>query len=42
MVARLWVELDGCDDANLFVGVEKWRDGRSSNSRGPTATAATG
>lgn len=28
MVARLWVELSGCDDANLFVGVEKWRDGR--------------
>jgi putative CocE/NonD family hydrolase len=28
MVARLWVELDGTDDANLFVGVEKWRDGR--------------
>src|SRR5258708_29336327 len=28
MVARLWVGLDGCDDANLFVGVEKWRDGR--------------
>ncbi|MGB8386499.1 CocE/NonD family hydrolase [Mycobacterium sp.] len=28
MVARLWVELDGCDDANLFVGVEKWRGGR--------------
>jgi putative CocE/NonD family hydrolase len=28
MVARLWVQLDGCDDANLFVGVEKWRDGR--------------
>ncbi len=28
MVARLWVELNGCDDANLFVGVEKWRDGR--------------
>ena len=28
MVARLWVELDGCDDANLFVGVEKWRSGR--------------
>jgi putative CocE/NonD family hydrolase len=28
MVARLWVELDGCDDANLFVGVEKWRDGK--------------
>ncbi|HUH72634.1 MAG TPA: CocE/NonD family hydrolase [Mycobacterium sp.] len=28
MVARLWVELVGCNDANLFVGVEKWRDGR--------------
>lgn len=28
MAARLWVELDGCDDANLFVGVEKWRCGR--------------
>ncbi|WP_242660401.1 CocE/NonD family hydrolase [Mycobacterium mantenii] len=28
MVARLWVELSGCDDANLFVGVEKWRWGR--------------
>ena len=28
MAARLWVELHGCDDANLFVGVEKWRDGR--------------
>jgi uncharacterized protein len=28
MVARLWVELDSCDDANLFVGVEKWRDGK--------------
>ncbi len=27
MVARLWVELHGSDDANLFVGVEKWRDG---------------
>jgi putative CocE/NonD family hydrolase len=27
MAARLWVELHGCDDANLFVGVEKWRDG---------------
>ena len=27
MAARLWVGLDGCDDANLFVGVEKWRDG---------------
>ncbi|MEB3981224.1 CocE/NonD family hydrolase [Mycobacterium sp. 663a-19] len=28
MAARLWVELDGCADANLFVGVEKWRGGR--------------
>lgn len=28
MVARLWVQLDGCDDANLFVGVEKWRAGQ--------------
>lgn len=28
MAARLWVSLDGCDDANLFVGVEKWRGGR--------------
>lgn len=28
MVARLWVELEDCDDANLFVGVEKWRHGR--------------
>ncbi len=28
MVARLWVRLDGCEDANLFVGVEKWRDGQ--------------
>jgi putative CocE/NonD family hydrolase len=28
MAARLWVELSGCDDANLFVGVEKWRNGR--------------
>lgn len=28
MVARLWVELSGCHDANLFVGVEKWRGGR--------------
>ncbi|WP_118915934.1 CocE/NonD family hydrolase [Mycobacterium shigaense] len=27
MAARLWVELDGIEDANLFVGVEKWRDG---------------
>ncbi|GAB5023869.1 hypothetical protein JHV675_52410 [Mycobacterium avium subsp. hominissuis] len=22
------MELHGCDDANLFVGVEKWRPGR--------------
>jgi uncharacterized protein len=28
MTARLWLELHGCDDANLFVGVEKWRDGQ--------------
>jgi putative CocE/NonD family hydrolase len=28
MAVRLWVELDGCDDANLFVGVEKWREAR--------------
>ncbi|ORX18195.1 hydrolase [Mycobacterium szulgai] len=28
MAARLWVQLDGCGDANLFVGVEKWRDGK--------------
>ncbi len=28
MAARLWVALEGCDDANLFVGVEKWRSGR--------------
>ncbi len=28
MAVRLWVELDGCDDANLFIGVEKWRGGR--------------
>jgi putative CocE/NonD family hydrolase len=28
MAVRLWVALDGGDDANLFVGVEKWRDGR--------------
>jgi hypothetical protein len=25
MSARLWVQLSGCDDANLFVGIEKWR-----------------
>jgi uncharacterized protein len=28
MATRLWVDLEGGDDANLFVGVEKWRDGR--------------
>jgi len=28
MAARLWLDLYGCDDANVFVGVEKWRDGR--------------
>jgi len=28
MSARLWVETTGCDDANFFVGVEKWRAGR--------------
>jgi len=28
MAARLWLDLHGCDDASLFVGVEKWRDGK--------------
>jgi hypothetical protein len=28
MAARLWVEAADTDDLNLFVGVEKWRDGR--------------
>lgn len=28
MVARLWVGIDGGGDADLFVGVEKWRNGR--------------
>lgn len=28
IAARLWLQVDGNDDANLFVGVEKWRDGR--------------
>ncbi len=28
MVARLFVEVAGSDDANLFVGVETWRGGR--------------
>ena len=28
MAARLWLEVQGGDDVNLFVGVEKWRGGR--------------
>jgi len=28
MSVRLWVQIQGGDDANLFVGVEKWRGGR--------------
>jgi uncharacterized protein len=28
MSARLWLSTDDLDDVNLFVGVEKWRDGR--------------
>ena len=28
MAARLWLQIDEDDDADLFVGVEKWRDGR--------------
>jgi putative CocE/NonD family hydrolase len=28
MSARMWVEADGSDDLDLFVGVEKWRHGR--------------
>jgi putative CocE/NonD family hydrolase len=28
MAARLWLEIVGGDDAELFVGAEKWRDGR--------------
>ncbi|MCW2653415.1 MAG: hypothetical protein JWR32_4391 [Mycobacterium sp.] len=28
MAARLWLEVHGSNDVNLFVGVEKWRDGR--------------
>ena len=28
MSLRVWIELHDTDDANLFVGVEKWRDGR--------------
>jgi uncharacterized protein len=25
MALRLWAEVEGADDADLFVGVEKWR-----------------
>lgn len=28
MAARLWVSVDGADDADLYVGVEKWRGDR--------------
>jgi uncharacterized protein len=28
MSVRLWLDLYGCTDANLFIGVEKWRAGR--------------
>jgi putative CocE/NonD family hydrolase len=28
IAAQLWVEAEDTDDLNLFVGVEKWRDGR--------------
>ena len=28
MAARLWLQVHGHGDANLFVGVEKWRNGR--------------
>jgi putative CocE/NonD family hydrolase len=28
MAARLWLGLHGCNDVNLFVGLEKWRNGR--------------
>jgi hypothetical protein len=28
MSLRLWLSVTGCDDVNLFVGVEKWRGGR--------------
>jgi hypothetical protein len=41
MVARLWVEAEATDDLNLFVGVEKWRDGRFVPSRAASATDAT-
>ena len=28
MAARLWLEVSGADDVDLFVGVEKWRSGK--------------
>ncbi|MEO6941747.1 MAG: CocE/NonD family hydrolase [Terrimesophilobacter sp.] len=28
MALRLWMSLEGVNDANIFVGVEKWRDGQ--------------
>jgi predicted acyl esterase len=28
MAARLWLQVHGSDDVNLFVGIEKWRGGR--------------
>jgi putative CocE/NonD family hydrolase len=28
MAARLWVSVDGADDADLYLGVEKWRGNR--------------
>ncbi|MTD13576.1 CocE/NonD family hydrolase [Nakamurella sp. YIM 132087] len=28
MALRIWIELDGTTDADLYVGVEKWRNGR--------------
>ena len=34
MAARLFIELRGCDDMNLFVGVRKFRDGREVTFEG--------
>lgn len=28
MAARLWLEVSGADDVDLFIGVEKWRNGK--------------
>lgn len=28
MAARLWLEVSGADDVDLFIGVEKWRKGK--------------